>query len=99
MVRRHLPSFSLLVDEETVVFYAGRLSLSIRRKHGVGSQYSDSRRRLFYAYHRRFKLGSKPAAHLAAMAELDDGEIEVSMPKAIGRMLDQVKEKIAGLPE
>jgi len=79
-------------DEDMLVAVLGK-------KHGDASQYSDSRRSSFSAYHRRFKLGSKPAAHLAAMAELDDAEIDASMPKAIGRMLDQVKEKIAGLPE
>jgi putative ATP-dependent endonuclease of OLD family len=79
-------------DEDMLVAVLGK-------KHGDASQYSDSRRSSFSAYHRRFKLGSKPAAHLAAMAELDDAEIDASMPKAIGRMLDQVKVKISGLPE
>jgi putative ATP-dependent endonuclease of OLD family len=69
------------------------------KNHGDAGQYTDSRRSAFGAYHSRFKLGSKPAAHLAAMAELDDDEIKADMPKAIGRLLDLVKKKLTELPE
>jgi putative ATP-dependent endonuclease of OLD family len=79
-------------EEDVIVAVLGK-------KHGDPSQYTDSRRSTFGAYHSRFKLGSKPAAHLAAMAELDDDEINADMPKAIGRLLDQVEKKLAELPE
>ena len=69
------------------------------KSHGDANQYTASQRSSFGAYHRRFKLGSKPAAHIAAMAELDDEEIKAGMPKAIGRLLDLVKKKLDELPE
>lgn len=79
-------------DDDIVVAVLGK-------KHGDVSQYTESRRSSFGAYHRHFKLGSKPAAHLAAMAELDDAEINANMPKSIGRLLDQVRQKLDELPE
>lgn len=79
-------------DEDVIVAVLGK-------NHGDVSQYTDGRLRSFGAYHTRFKLGSKPAAHLAAMAELDDIEINANMPKSIGRLLDLVKEKLDELPE
>jgi putative ATP-dependent endonuclease of OLD family len=79
-------------EEDVIVAVLGK-------SHGDESQYSDSQRSAFRAYHTRFKLGSKPATHLAAMAELDDAEINANMPKAIGRLLDMVSTKLAELPE
>lgn len=69
------------------------------KSHGDVSQYSQTGRSLFGAYHMRFKLGSKPVAHLSAMAELDDSKINAGLPKSIDRMLTMVKGKIDGLPE
>jgi putative ATP-dependent endonuclease of the OLD family len=79
-------------DEDIVVAVLGK-------NHGDVSQYTDSRRSSFGAYHSCFKLRSKPAAHLAAMAELDDADINANMPRSIGRLLDQVKQKLDELPE
>ena len=79
-------------DEDIVVAVLGK-------NHGDVSQYTDSRRSSFGAYHRCFKLGSKPAAHLTAMAELDDADMNANMPKSIARLLDQVKQKLDELPE
>jgi putative ATP-dependent endonuclease of OLD family len=44
-------------------------------------------------------LGSKPAAHVAAMAELDDTTLNAGMPKAIGRLMDMVAAMLKELPE
>jgi len=79
-------------DEDIIVAVLGK-------SHGDPEQYDDSFRSSFGAYHTRFKLGSKPAAHLAAIAELDDEEINANMPKPIGRLLDMVSKKLAELPE
>ena len=79
-------------DEEIIVAVLGK-------SHGDITQYSDSRRSCFGAYHSHFKIGSKPAAHLSAMALLDDVTINAGMPKSIGRMLDHVREKLDELPE
>jgi putative ATP-dependent endonuclease of the OLD family len=41
----------------------------------VGGQYTDAELKYFDAYNSRFKLGSKPAWHIQAMASLTDKEL------------------------
>ncbi len=79
-------------DEEVVTAVLGK-------SHGEVNQFSESERQYFYAYHRRFKLGSKPAAHLDAMAKLDDATLNSNLPESIDRLLEKVKVKLAELPE
>lgn len=79
-------------DENTIPAVLGK-------EHGDADQYSDEEQEYFATYHRRFKLGSKPATHLAALAQLDDADLAEAMPRAIGRMLDLVKTKLSALPE
>ncbi len=69
-------------------------------KKGAGEdQYSDEERKLFITYHKRFKLGSKPAAHLIALACLNDDELIANMPASLRRLVDAVIVKLEGLPE
>jgi putative ATP-dependent endonuclease of the OLD family len=79
-------------DDNTIAAVLGK-------EHGDADQYSGDEQEYFATYHRCFKLGSKPAAHLAALAQLDDAALADAMPEAIGRMLDMVKTKLAALPE
>ena len=79
-------------DEETVVSVLGK-------NHGDVDQYSEDEQQYFDAYHRRFQLGSKPAVHLAALAELDDSELQEDVPESIDRLLDLVQAKLEELPE
>ena len=48
-------------DEETVVSVLGK-------EHGDVERYSEEEQEYFDAYRRRFQLGSKPAAHIEALA-------------------------------
>jgi hypothetical protein len=68
-------------------------------KHGDYSCYSTEQQRLFLSYHKRFKLGSKPAAHLDALTQLSDAELLVKMPESLGRLADAVIAKLKELPE
>lgn len=61
--------------------------------------YTEEEKKLFNTYHKRFKLDSKPAAHLTATANLDDGELLANMPASLSRMIDAVITKLEGLPE
>lgn len=79
-------------DDETIAAVLGK-------SHGDAAQYSEEEQLNFDAYHQRFKLGSKPAAHLEAMAQLDDAALNADMPDSIDRLLDMVKAKLAELPE
>lgn len=69
-----------------------------KRRHGV-EQYNDEHQKHFAAYHKRFKLGSKPAAHLAALAELDDDTLIDRMPQRIARLIEAVEKRLKELPE
>lgn len=67
--------------------------------HHDSTQYSEDELALFGTYHQRFKLGSKPAAHIDALAQLSDKELIENMPESLGRLADAVIAKLAELPE
>lgn len=67
--------------------------------HHDSAQYSDGELELFSTYHKRFKLGSKPAAHIEALAQLSDKRLLDSMPESLDRLADAVIAKLSELPE
>ncbi|NMG49306.1 AAA family ATPase [Azoarcus communis] len=67
--------------------------------HYDAQQYDEDELELFGTYHRRFKLGSKPAAHINALAQLSDEELLADMPESLGRLADAVIAKLEELPE
>lgn len=79
-------------DEATIKAVLGK-------KHHDASQYSQDELKLFSTYHQRFKLGSKPAAHIDALAQLTDEQLLADMPASLSRLADAVIAKLAELPE
>ncbi|MDO8947546.1 MAG: AAA family ATPase [Desulfocapsaceae bacterium] len=75
------------------------LKAVLGESHHDSAQYSGDELELFGTYHRRFKLGSKPAAHIDALAQLSDNELLASMPESFGRLADAVIAKLAELSE
>lgn len=69
------------------------------KSHHDASQYSKDEQKLFNTYHQRFKLGSKPAAHIDALAQLSDENLLADMPASLSRLADAVIAKLAELPE
>ncbi len=69
------------------------------KSHHNANQYSEDERKLFNTYHQRFKLGSKPAAHIDAIAQLSDQELLADMPASLSRLADAIIVKLAELPE
>lgn len=69
------------------------------RSHHDAGQYSHDEQQLFTTYHQRFKLGSKPAAHIEALANLSDADLLAHIPESLGRLADAVITKLAELPE
>ncbi|EFL7387494.1 AAA family ATPase [Escherichia coli] len=69
------------------------------KSHHDSSQYSENELKLFASYHKLFKLGSKPAAHIDALAQLSDEDLLANMPESLGRLADAVIAKLAELPE
>lgn len=70
-----------------------------KRHDGFGDQYTPGQQQLFDAYHDRFKIGSKPAKHVEALAALDDAALIAGMPAVLGRLIDEVASKLEALPE
>ena len=79
-------------DESTIKAVLGK-------SHHDASQYSTDEQQLFSTYHRSFKLGSKPAAHIDALANLSDADLLANIPESLGRLADAVIAKLAELPE
>ena len=69
------------------------------KSHNNASQYSKDEQKLFNTYHQRFKLGSKPAAHIEALAQLSDEDLLADMPASLSRLADALIAKLAELPE
>ncbi|WP_342130576.1 ATP-dependent nuclease [Hydrogenophaga sp. OTU3427] len=69
------------------------------KSHHNANQYSPEEQKLFNTYHQRFKLGSKPAAHIDALARLTDAKLRANMPASLSRLADAVITKLAELPE
>lgn len=69
------------------------------KSHHDASQYSEDEQQLFGTYHRSFKLGSKPAAHIEALAELADEELLANLPASLNRLADAVIAKLEEWPE
>jgi putative ATP-dependent endonuclease of OLD family len=67
--------------------------------HHDAQQYNAAELGLFGTYHKRFKLGSKPAAHIDALAQLSDEELLAGMPESLSRLADAVIAKLEELPE
>ncbi|MDH1536242.1 AAA family ATPase [Pseudomonas chengduensis] len=78
---------------------AGVIKAVLGKSHHDSSQYSEDELKLFGTYHQRFKLGSKPAAHISALAQLSDQELLGNMPASLSRLADTVIAKLVELPE
>lgn len=80
-------------DDDTIKAVLGK-------NHDVlDEQYSEVEQSYFDAYHRRFKLDSKPTAHIRAIAGMDDDALVDEMPEVLKRMFDAIEAKLADLPE
>lgn len=67
-------------------------------KQGSVAEYTAEEQKLFAPYHRMFKLGSKPAHHLAALAAMTDDELEAGMPAELARLCAHVAARLEELP-
>lgn len=62
-------------------------------------QYIAAELALFVTYHKCFKLKSKPASHINALANLTDIQLLGNMPARLSRLADAVIAKLSALPE
>ncbi|MDF2186155.1 AAA family ATPase [Grimontia hollisae] len=63
------------------------------------SEYDESERKLFITYHKLFKIGSKPAEHIEALSKLSNEELMAHIPPSLDRLIEAVKNMLAGLAE
>lgn len=66
--------------------------------HGI-NQYSEEEQKLFNDYHRLFKLGSKPSAHINALSRLEDSDLLKNLPASLERLAESVKKQLEELSE
>jgi putative ATP-dependent endonuclease of OLD family len=69
------------------------------KSHHDAKQYSDQELNLFNTYHRKFKLSSKPAAHIEAIAKLSDPELLATIPDSLAKLARKVISTLSELPE
>ena len=98
MLRRYGEAYGLMDTELTAPEPSTLTAVLGKNRHGV-KQYSEEHQKHFAAYHKRFKLGSKPVAHIEAMAELDDDELIDNLPPRIARLIEAIEARLKGLPE
>jgi len=75
------------------------LAAVLGKEHHGEEQYAAEELTLFAAYHKRFKLGSKPVAHLSALALVDEAALQADAPEAISHLLDIVETRLEALDE
>lgn len=78
---------------------AATLKAVLGKSHGSIAPYKPNELELFGSYHQLFKLGSKPAAHLEALANLDDEDLAQYIPAMYDRLIEQAKIKLESWPE
>lgn len=71
------------------------------KSHVNAHRYTEAQLELFDEYQEQFKLGSKPASHLGAMAAFDGKEAELlaALPAPLARLLGAVNERLGSIPE
>jgi putative ATP-dependent endonuclease of OLD family len=95
----HYPAAYGVKKEELNTPDTPMLTSVLGKEHAHVVQYNDEQQKHFAAYHRRFKLGSKPSQHLQALAAMDDKELVENTPPSIARLIEAVRKKLEGLPE
>lgn len=68
-------------------------------KNGIASFCGPKAKDYLYDYQRLFKIGSKPVAHLQAMAKLTDEELVASAPKQLRDLCARVVAMLQEAPE
>jgi len=79
-------------DEKTIKSVLGKSYFN-------SSQYSDEEKELFDTYHSHFKVGSKPAAHIDGLSNINDEDLKSNMPQAYKDLATKVKEMLERIPE
>ncbi|UEB97803.1 AAA family ATPase [Pseudomonas sp. HN2] len=96
---RAYPAAYGVASEDLVVPKLSQTKSVLGDSHHDRFQYSLIERKHFVAYHKRFKLDSKPKSHIEALSKLTDDQLITKMPASLNRLADFVIAKIEGLSE
>ena len=86
-------------DEDKTIPEINSIKAVLGKSRDDASEYEENEQKFFHAYHKLFKLGSKPAAHINALSQLSNEQLLASMPPSLNRLVDAIIDKIAELPE
>jgi predicted ATP-dependent endonuclease of OLD family len=86
-------------EEDKVTPELNTIKAVLGKTREDASEYAENEQKLFHGYHKLFKLGSKPAAHINALSQLTDAQLLAGIPPSLDRLIDAVIAKIAELPE
>ncbi len=100
MMMTHYPAAYRVQDDDLEEPDVETIKAVLGKNHDVlDGQYSEEQQSYFDAYHRTFKLDSKPTAHIRALANLDDDALIAGMPDVLDRMFDALEARLADMPE
>lgn len=88
-----------LTDEMRTTPTESEVKAVLGKSHSDVSQYSKEQQELFATYHRYFKLGSKPARHLLALAELTDLDLVEALPASLLGLAEAIRARLQELPD
>lgn len=98
MIKAYPNAYGLTADD-LVIPKLPQVKSVLGDSHHDRLQYSLTDRKLFVAYHKLFKLDSKPKSHIEALSKLTDAQLLAAMPNSLGRLADFVIAKVEGLSE
>ena len=86
-------------EEDLILPVESKIKAVLGDSYHNADLYFEDEKKLFNSYHRIFKLGSKPSAHLNALSSLNDVDLSSHMPLSLNRLIDVLVTKLDGLPE
>lgn len=94
-----LLSYPLAYEITLEVPNDGTIKAVLGKNHHDSSQYTTDELAFFNTYHQLFKIGSKPTAHINALAQLDNAMLLDNIPASLDRLANTVIAKLEELPE
>ena len=98
MLNSYPEAYEVEDDDHVLPKLTDKRSVLGKSRHDP-DQYDEDEQKLFITYHKRFKLGSKPAAHINALSILDNETILADMPPSLDRLVNGILDKLSGIPE
>lgn len=86
-------------EEDKTTPDANGIKSVLGKSRDDASEYEEDEQKLFYTYHKLFKLSSKPAVHIDALSQLTNGQLTASMPLSLNRFINAIITMHEGLPE